>query len=203
MQVAFSPGAEIKFEGANNFRELGGYRASDGRQVKYGLLYRGGNLDLLKSEADHARLASLGLREILDLRSAGESAAHPDPAVPGAHYRRVCGMRNADGTEMNFSGQGIERLRQEKEAFERSVGRPVHDFEWFSALYREMPFRNPAYHALFALLEGRRVPVLFHCSLRQGPHRYRGHADPAGAGRLPRGRAGRLYADQCLPPRNH
>lgn len=111
----FSPGAEIKFEGANNFRELGGYRAADGRQVKYGLLYRGGNLDLLKSEADHARLASLG-------------------------------------------------LRQEKKAFERSVGRPVHDFEWFSALYREMPFRNPAYHALFALLEGRRVPVLFHCS---------------------------------------
>lgn len=202
MQVAFSPGAEIKFEGANNFRELGGYRASDGRQVKYGLLYRGGNLDLLKSEADHARLASLGLREILDLRSAGESAAHPDPAVPGAHYQRVCGMRNADGTEMDFSGQGIERLRQEKEAFERSVGRPVHDFEWFSALYREMPFRNPAYHALFALLEGRRVPVLS-LLLRQGPHRYRGHADPAGAGRLPRGRAGRLYADQCLPPRNH
>ena len=142
MQVVFSPGAEIKFEGANNFRELGGYRAADGRQVKYGLLYRGGNLDLLKSEADHARLASLGLR----------------------HYQRVCGMRNADGTEMDFSGQGIERLRQEKEAFERSVGRPVHDFEWFSALYREMPFRNPAYHALFALLEGRRVPVLFHCS---------------------------------------
>ena len=119
MQVVFSPGAEIKFEGANNFRELGGYRAADGRQVKYGLLYRGGNLDLLKSEADHARLASLGLREILDLRSAGESAAHPDPAVPGAHYQCVCGMRNADGTEMDFSGQGIERLRQEKEAFER------------------------------------------------------------------------------------
>ena len=147
MQVVFSPGAEIKFEGANNFRELGGYRAADGRQVKYGLLYRGGNLALLKSEADHARLASLGLREILDLRSAGESAAHPAPAIPGAHYQRVCGMRNADGTEMDFSGQGIERLRQEKEAFERSVGRPVHDFEWFSALYREMPFRNPAYHA--------------------------------------------------------
>ena len=32
MQVVFSPGAEIKFEGANNFRELGGYRAADGRQ---------------------------------------------------------------------------------------------------------------------------------------------------------------------------
>ena len=164
MQAVFSPGAEIKFEGASNFRELGGYRAADGRHVKYGLLYRGGNLDMLTSDADRAKLASLGLREILDLRSAGESAMHPEPAVPGAHYQRVCGMRNADGTEMDFSGQGIERLRQEKEAFERSVGHPVHDFYWFSAMYAEMPFHNPAYHALFDLLEHRRVPVLFHCS---------------------------------------
>lgn len=164
MQAVFSPGAEIKFEGATNFRELGGYRAADGRRVKYGLLYRGGNLDILTSAADRAKLQSLGLREILDLRSAGESALHPDPAVPGAHYQRVCGMRNADGTEMDFSGQGIERLRQEKEDYERSVGHPVHDFYWFSALYAQMPFRNPAYHALFDLLEARRVPLLFHCS---------------------------------------
>ena len=82
------------------------------------------------------------------------------------------------------------------------VGRPVHDFEWFSALYREMPFRNPAYHALFALLEGRRVPVLFHCSCGK---------DRTGIGAMlillalgvSRADAGRLHADQCLPPRNH
>lgn len=164
MQAVFTPGAEIPFEGATNFRELGGYRAADGRRVKYGLLYRGGNLDTLTSPADRAKLQSLGLKEILDLRSAGESAMHPDPAVPGANCQRVCGMRNADGSEMDFSGQGIERLRQEKEAFERSVGRQVHDFEWFRAMYRQMPFGNPAYHTLFAMLESHRVPVLFHCS---------------------------------------
>lgn len=164
MQVVFSPGAEIKFEGANNFRELGGYRAADGRQVKYGLLYRGGNLDLLKSEADHARLASLGLREILDLRSAGESAAHPDPAVPGRTTSASAVCATPMAPRWTFPVRASSACGRKKEAFERSVGRPVHDFEWFSALYREMPFRNPAYHALFALLEGRRVPVLFHCS---------------------------------------
>lgn len=164
MQTVTTPGAEIEFEGARNFRELGGYRAADGRHVKYGLLYRGGNLDTLTSPADRAKLQGLGLKVILDLRSAGESAAHPDPAVPGAQYQRVCGMRNADGSEMDFSGQGIERLRQEKDAYERSVGHPVHDFYWFSALYQEMPFKNPAYHALFDLLEQHRVPLLFHCS---------------------------------------
>ena len=164
MQVVFTPGAEIPFEGATNFRELGGYRAADGRHVRYGLLYRGGNLDTLTSAQDRALLQRLGLREILDLRSEGESAAHPDPAIPGARYERVCGMRNADGSEMDFSGRGIERLQQEKEAYERSVGHAVHDFYWFSALYAQMPFGNPAYHALFRLLEERRVPLLFHCS---------------------------------------
>ena len=66
-------------------------------------------------------------------------------------------MRNADGSEMDFSSRGIARIQQEKDAYERSVGHPVHDFYWFSALYAQMPFGNPAYRALFALLEQRRV----------------------------------------------
>lgn len=158
------PGAEIPLEGAVNFRELGGYRAADGRKVRYGLLYRGGNLDALQSPADRETLRDWNLRSILDLRSAGECAKHPDPAVPGAAYHRVCAMRMADGTEMDFSATGIERLAQEKAAFEKAAGHPVHDYDWFSALYRQMPFDNPAYHTLFDLLEQRRGPLLFHCT---------------------------------------
>ena len=47
-----TPGAEIVFEGTCNFRELGGYRAADGRHVRRGLLYRGCSLDTLQSPAD-------------------------------------------------------------------------------------------------------------------------------------------------------
>ena len=101
------PGAEIPFEGTCNFRELGGYRAADGRHVRRGLLFRGCSLDALDSPADRTKLESLHLREILDLRSAGEAARQPDIAVPGAHYQRICGMRYADGTEMDFSPAGI------------------------------------------------------------------------------------------------
>lgn len=158
------PGAEIALEGAVNFRELGGYPAADGRTVKYGLLYRGGNLDALQSPTDRKTLQSWHLRSILDLRSAGEYDKHPDPAVPGAAYRRVCAMRMADGTEMDFSSTGIERLAAEKAAFEKAAGHPVHDYDWFSVLYRQMPFGNPAYHELFALLEQHRAPLLFHCT---------------------------------------
>lgn len=159
-----APGAEIALEGAVNFRELGGYPAADGRNVKYGLLYRGGNLDALQNPADQQTLQSWHLRSILDLRSAGEYAQHPDPAVPGAEYRRVCAMRMADGTEMDFSSTGIERLAEEKAAFEKAAGHPVHDYDWFSVLYRQMPFGNPAYHELFTLMEQRQAPLLFHCT---------------------------------------
>lgn len=158
------PGAEIALRCAVNFRELGGYPAADGRHVRYGLLYRGGNLDVLENPADWPVLQSWHLRDILDLRSAGEYAKHPDPAVPGAEYHRICAMRMADGTEMDFSSTGIQRLAQEKAAFEKAAGHPVHDYDWFSVLYRKMPFGNPAYHRLFALLEQHRGPILFHCS---------------------------------------
>ena len=57
-----TPGAEIVFEGTCNFRELGGYRAADGRHVRRGLLYRGCSLDTLQSPADRTKLESLHLR---------------------------------------------------------------------------------------------------------------------------------------------
>ena len=109
-------------------------------------------------------LESLHLREILDLRSAGEAARQPDAAVSGAHYQRICGMRYADGSEMDFSPAGIQRIAAEKAAYEAKAGHPVHDFYWFTDLYKQMPFGNPAYHELFRLLEEHRVPLLFHCT---------------------------------------
>ena len=135
-----TPGAEIVFEGTCNFRELGGYRAADGRHVRRGLLYRGCSLDTLQSPADRTKLESLHLREILDLRSAGEAARQPDAAVSGAHYQRICGMRYADGSEMDFSPAGIQRIAAEKAAYEAKAGHPVHDFYWFTDLYKQMPF---------------------------------------------------------------
>ncbi len=66
----------LPLEGASNFRDLGGYQASDGRQVRWGKVFRSGALDRL-TDGDLAALSALGLRTICDLRHPEEQTAFP------------------------------------------------------------------------------------------------------------------------------
>ena len=84
-----------------------------------------------------------------------------DMVKPGAVVIDVGINRGADGKlhgDVNFAEAA------EKAAYEAKAGHPVHDFYWFTDLYKQMPFGNPAYHELFRLLEEHRVPLLFHCT---------------------------------------
>ncbi len=67
----------LNFEGIANFRDLGGYPAADGRHVKWGVLYRTATL-ANSSKADLEGLASLGLKDLIDFRSAAEKEAEPN-----------------------------------------------------------------------------------------------------------------------------
>lgn len=67
----------LNFEGIHNFRDLGGYRTADGRQVKWGVLYRTGTL-AHASRADLDALASLDLRTLIDFRSSQEKEEEPN-----------------------------------------------------------------------------------------------------------------------------
>ncbi len=68
--------AELRLQGAPNFRDLGGYVNADGLRVKRRLLYRSEGLHQL-TEEDHAVLHDLGLKLICDLRSDFERAKKP------------------------------------------------------------------------------------------------------------------------------
>jgi protein-tyrosine phosphatase len=66
----------LPLEGAVNFRDLGGYRTSDGRHVRWGLIYRSGDLSNLRA-ADYRYLESLGVRLVCDLRTDGDRKRSP------------------------------------------------------------------------------------------------------------------------------
>jgi protein-tyrosine phosphatase len=73
----------IRFEGASNFRDLGGYRSASGGEVRWGMLYRAGRLDRL-TPSDLDEFTALGIRTVFDLRREDEREQAPDP-VPNVH----------------------------------------------------------------------------------------------------------------------
>src|SRR3546814_3374239 len=73
--------------GSRNLRDLGGYRAMDGRRVRRGMLLRSGHPGELTAEGAR-QFAALGLAAILDLRTTEERAGQPYPPglAEGLHY---------------------------------------------------------------------------------------------------------------------
>ena len=150
-----APGTQLPFEGGNNFRELGGYLADEGKTIKWGQIFRGIPTALLSSDADRKLLDSLNLRLILDLRSEEEAAKQPDYVPDGARLVRICGLCHPDGTEIAFSPADKEKLLK---------GRLDEDHNMADAMYEQMLFGNKAFKELFRALEAGETPILFHCS---------------------------------------
>ena len=149
-----APGTQLPFAGGNNFRELGGYHADEGKTVKWGQIYRGFPTGRLTTEADRARLDGLGLRLILDLRSGVEAAKLPDYVPDGARLVQICGLRDATGQEIDFSPNDIQRLVQNAPAGTNLT----------QLIYRQMLTGNKAFKELFRALEAGETPILFHCT---------------------------------------
>jgi protein-tyrosine phosphatase len=66
----------LPLEGAVNFRDLGGYRTTDGRYVRWGLVYRSNDLVNLTA-GDYQYLHGLGIRLVCDVRTEGERMRSP------------------------------------------------------------------------------------------------------------------------------
>ncbi len=86
--------------GAPNFRDFGGYRSADGKQVRWGYLFRSGQLSSL-SDADVALLASLDLDLVFDFRRLEEQESDLSrlPSEPGP---RVVSLPIIPGSNSRF-----------------------------------------------------------------------------------------------------
>src|SRR5580698_979036 len=72
---AFQEG-QIQLSGAANFRDIGGYRTSEGQRIKRGVIFRSGELSGLTT-SDQQLLEPLQIRYEIDLRTDKERAESP------------------------------------------------------------------------------------------------------------------------------
>lgn len=67
----------LPIEGLNNFRDFGGYFTTDGKQVKWGMLYRSNHLFNLNEQAINY-ISHLGIKSIIDYRNQNEINKFPN-----------------------------------------------------------------------------------------------------------------------------
>ncbi|WP_238475196.1 tyrosine-protein phosphatase [Sphingomonas cavernae] len=108
-----------------NLRDIGGYRTSDGRWVRMGMLYRSDQLDRL-SDADFATFSNLGVGLIADLRTATERTREPDRVPAGTEHLVLdvaAGSKGGLGGDMRqamqmiATGKGAEMLTEANREF--------------------------------------------------------------------------------------
>ncbi|WP_024805914.1 tyrosine-protein phosphatase [Nocardia sp. BMG51109] len=76
----------LSLQGVQNARDIGGYRAADGRTVRTGTVFRSGELSKA-TDADLAALTGRGVAVVADLRTGYERAFAPDRVPAGATPR--------------------------------------------------------------------------------------------------------------------
>lgn len=84
-QLADSSQRLVHMQGAVNFRDIGGYKTNDGKEVKWGMVYRSASIAKL-TDSDMKIMESKHIHTVVDFRGNSESAAAPDRLLPNTDY---------------------------------------------------------------------------------------------------------------------
>jgi protein-tyrosine phosphatase len=102
----------LPLDGAKNFRDLGGYLTRDGRQVKWGMLYRSGRLSEL-TETDRQYFSGLNITRICDFRREDEQVRSPS-RLPEENNVTIVDLPIEAGSSESFQ-ERIERGKSDRD----------------------------------------------------------------------------------------
>jgi protein-tyrosine phosphatase len=146
------PGARLGVGGTLNFRELGGYRNTNGQSVRFGKVFRSDHLNEVTDDG-LAEIARLGIRTVVDLRFPRERAERPSRLPEGVVVVQTHpdGMEAADHTgflEKIVTGEVTHYLAQEAaDDYRRMLNDGI----------------SLVLDVLNVVADSDRQPVLFHC----------------------------------------
>ena len=141
----------LPVKGGQNFRDLGGYKTSTGRTVRWGVLYRSGSMHFLTPE-DYAYLNKLGIRTVCDFRDTRERALEPAQWPAGKAPRIFF-----DDYVLDQSGIGLNPANGVPTAAQARAS--------FAKFYPQMLVTfNGQYRRMFGELLAGRVPLAFNCT---------------------------------------
>lgn len=142
----------LPLEGGRNFRDLGGYRTRDGREVKWGKFYRSGVLANL-TDNDYDYLESRGIKTVVDFRSSEERRNEPTHWQAGEIEHLTWDYAMGDW-EAAFG-----------ELMAKPDFKPGDMIQLMADMYPQLVRQQkPAYRAMFETMLESDEPLLFHCT---------------------------------------
>lgn len=148
----------IPVTGGVNYRDMGGYRAANGKTVKWHKLVRAGYLSELTTD-DERLLQNYGITTDIDFRSSAEVTAYPDQVPTGIKFIHMP-VFDDDETESTGTAKRLQRYysSSRKSGYWRML------YVYRRLVINEQPQR--AYRRFFdyLLAHGEDETILFHCS---------------------------------------
>lgn len=144
----------VTMEGAVNFRDIGGYRTTDGRRVKWGRVYRADGLSRLTAR-DHEMFRHMGIQRVFDFRTEAEVGHAPDllPAHAETGYVHLPVMHG----EFDFVA-AMQRIRK------GDVGWLKPDFMLKGYIGNLEKFAGAWGRVIGELADPAAPPMVFHCT---------------------------------------
>ncbi|WP_170922986.1 protein-tyrosine phosphatase [Enterococcus sp. 7F3_DIV0205] len=138
-----------------NFRDIGGIKNKEGKQVKKNVFLRSGELSNLTKDDEQRLEANYRLGKIIDLRSEAEVEERPDMSVPKAEYIHIDILE-----DIQDEGASIEDFVK--------IGSPEKSASYMEKLYADIALNTTSqkgYNKFFEeiLALQKQESILFHC----------------------------------------
>jgi protein tyrosine/serine phosphatase len=137
----------IALERAFNFRDLGGYAAGSGQTVRWGRVYRADGIHRVEG-ADLVRVAALGIRTVLDLRTRDERDGH--------------GRVRAESMNATYHHLPLIEKVWERDLYRAELDAVAFLADRYVAMLEQGA--DAIVTALSTVADAERLPLVFHCS---------------------------------------
>ncbi|WEV43194.1 tyrosine-protein phosphatase [Lactobacillus sp. ESL0684] len=159
----------LPLDNAINLRDMGGYRANDGRFVRWGKLFRGDQLTNLNSE-DQQILTNYGIQTIVDYRSPHERQIHPNKFIPTVTQILNCDPQSsfseAAASVVDLKGENeklVQSLKNGEIAQKYLNDRGENVIESYQDLVISSVAQKAYGSLLKAVVRQEALPILHHC----------------------------------------
>jgi len=157
---------QVSLDGPHNTRDLGGYPTRDGRTVRWGLAYRSDDLSE-STDADKARLASLGMTTSVDFRMPVEITKAGPNRLPEGVDPVLAPLQLLDGNGNDLDVALGRAMASGPAALEELLG-DGKAVEIFTDIYRTLASSEAAQagfrEVLLRLTDENQTPLVYNCT---------------------------------------